>query len=217
MRVQSASLSYVVESAKKFFDMAPPFNLEALKTAFRRASHDLYPDKGGNQEAFIKMKQAYDVIVSFRDDPSLFGDGSNPQKGMRTIDGTWLHELGLGLGPMKNGVDCEVCNHRGYTEIQSMDFRKCSACEGECWISLVPCGDCKGSKKFTQKSGRVVECYRCRGAGMREVRPFQCIKCNGRGDIYEAVYTQYIKCTACVGMGEVEIYNPVIPRGRLFR
>jgi DnaJ-class molecular chaperone len=75
----------------------------------------------------------------------------------------------------------------------------------------LPCYACKTTGKFILKSGREVECDRCHGTGKFKVK---CKFCNGTGYRKKTVN---IKCRTCNGIGrtELNVYNPVIPKGAI--
>jgi len=66
--------------------------------------------------------------------------------------------------------------------------------------------------KFTQRSGRIVTCYTCKGTKI--FRKVTCRKCRGEGLLYIEISTKH-DCSHCKGLGKVEIkpWNPVIRKG----
>lgn len=214
---------------RTFFGVELPVSADELKTAFRTKSLELHPDKGGDAEKFIEMKDVYDFLVSL---PDVFTrSDENPSVKCRcATDGTPLYELGLGLGPTKNGRDCPRCGRKGYTVRHGTSYTVCEECNE---LGMVPrkvkvdCKYCKGSGKFTQRnSRRVVDCLACGGSGKFE-KIFGrsnfgfgawefCPKCLGTKTIFSENEKEfYEKCYECGGIGEIRIYNPVIPKGVL--
>lgn len=47
-----------------------PQNVEEVKKQFRNAAKDCHPDHGGNEEDFVKLKNAYDDALRFFDTPT---------------------------------------------------------------------------------------------------------------------------------------------------
>ncbi len=41
------------------------FTKESLKVAYRNKAKELHPDKGGDAEAFIRLKEAYETVINF--------------------------------------------------------------------------------------------------------------------------------------------------------
>jgi len=211
----------VVFLAERVFSLQPPFSRDELKTAFRREAKKLHTDTSGKdtKEDFIKMKEAYDVILSFDD---FFINGASPAGVLVTTDGTPLSELGLGLGPMKNGADCPRCTHKGYEEDRipgSYSSHRCTDCIYGFVEVEIPCKPCGGTGKFTQRrSGRIVTCRVCHGT-KSVLREQICPKCRGTQWFSVKVGGErviYYRCFKCGGSGEIELFNPVLPKGRLF-
>lgn len=61
------------------------------------------------------------------------------------------------------------------------------------------------------KGNRAEKCRRCHDSS---VQRFFCRQCYGRG--WEQVsIIEYERCWECKGVGEMIVFNPVIPKGRL--
>lgn len=141
--------------AKDFFGLTLPIRAADLKSAFKAAAKKFHTDTSGSdctKEQFIKMKDAYDFLVKLEGMKFVYYnetqiDGSN----LVTTDGIPLSQLGLGLGPMKNGRDCEHCKHQGYIEFRTAITKRLS----------------------------------------------------------------YVRCHQCSGTGEIELFSPLLPKGRL--
>jgi DnaJ-class molecular chaperone len=172
-------------SPLSLFGLSSPFTSDQLKSSFRRLAKQLHTDTSGGdtKEAFVLMKAAYDKLVPL----ACSTNNSTSQK--FTDDGIPLSELGLGLGPTKNGRDCEYCEHRGYLfrrETETDYTRRCALCGG---IGLV------------NKFGRLTSCPNCLGLGpLRSTKPAK---------------TYYATCYKCMGSGETEVFNPAFPKGAL--
>jgi DnaJ-class molecular chaperone len=209
-----------------YFHIQLPTTESVLKSAFRRASRELHPDLGGDAEQFKQMKSIYDAVLKaslvMADDGATIIDSI-----LRIVDGTPLTDLGLGLGANTNGRDCEQCYRRGWHKHEERKSASCKVCDGV-GITFF-CFACQGSGKFKLRSGRIVECRGCRGAGVRTpnpdvyVRPWFgwtipprnariCNNCLGTGKSFtqEVHKTWYSRCGNCNGTGEIKIYNPVI-------
>lgn len=208
--------------ALHYFGIAFPISREAFKSAFRSAAKRLHPDttnevsKASANDIFIRMKAFYDTLVSMN--PSwAFVDGTEP---LKTTNYRLLSELGLGLGPLVNGRECVQCQHKGYTEEKLNAWQTCTQCSSYGWTYTQPCLRCKGSGKYTNRKGDAsFECYVCRGDGYLPSRHLnKCWVCKGEGGKKVPVNSVvYYFCYTCNGVGEIKIYNPVIPKGILSR
>jgi DnaJ-class molecular chaperone len=171
---------------EKYFGLQVPVTEDALKGAFRAQVKKLHTDVSGGdtKSQFVEMKAAYDYLVAAKI-CSRNENGAIPE-GL-TTDGTLLSELGLGLGPTKNGRDCTQCNHRGYQVRLVYDS--------------VVCPSCKGATRKTNS---------------RRFWGLSCLTCYDTGRISTATQkTTYERCYHCKGTGEIEIWNPVLPKGSL--
>ena len=213
--------------AKEFFCLELPFSLYELKRAYREAAKKLHTDTSGSEETkndFIAMKECYDFLIALaKINPSLLSENGDGKTNLTTltIDDAPLYKLGLGLGPTKNGIDCSECNHKGYTEHFRVGYTTtCPTCNGIGEVPLIRrCRHCNGSGRFTQRrSRREVDCRACGGSGKSIPDMIPCPKCFGEGLLYgKTDQVDYRKCYHCGGTGETEIYNPVLPKGRLVR
>ena len=208
------------ELAREGFGLELPLTLDRLKAAFRALALELHPDRGnGDSAAFCAMMEAYHFLMSLRHRaPGIFSD-ADIRLTEKTVEGIPLAELGLGIDPMKNAKDCSDCEHRGYLEKYGQAFKVCEVCDQNGLVPMIlTCRACSGLGRFTQRSGRVVTCRVCRGTGefRHPHRKDSCSECHGSKTIWldgERVY--YERCGACNGAGELEIFNPVIPKGIL--
>lgn len=215
------------------FSFEAPVAFEDVKKKYRQESKRLHPDvEGGSEEAFKALGGAFDNLKRlYQIGSRLFdaepleevveGEPQPPKMPRVTVDGTPLSELGLGLGPTTNGRECLHCEQRGYTITQEHAKGRCQKCTGS---GRQPreyfCRPCSGTGKFTQRrSRRVVDCLGCNGTGKRQ-DPFlteYCAVCHGSGkastDRVAHIYA--MKCYDCNGTGETEVWNPVLPKGRI--
>lgn len=217
---------------RTFFDMDFPCTAQDFKSAFRKAAKALHTDTSGHdsKDRFIAMKEVYDGIVELAErTPGFFiestgADGVVVSAFLKTVDGTFLAELGLGLGPTKNGTDCPACQHKGYSEEFGASFKVCDACDryGNV-IREVICGPCRGTGQFRQRrSQRIVTCLKCSGAGKhlgtKMTDWMSCPKCRGTKTVYsKKSEIFYRKCFECSGTGEIAMFNPVMIKGALSR
>jgi DnaJ-class molecular chaperone len=200
-----------------------PVMATALKTAYRAAAKRTHSDVGGSDEAFKRVNATYQAVI--QSNLVLSDNGSVANAALRTIDGILLSELGLGLGPLVNGRDCDECARKGYREQLDLEFTACNTCAGT-GIAR-PCRACQATGQFTQRYGRKVTCRACAGLGylpgsLRNAWSMfgrldaYCPKCIGTGRMGKPnPRTLYYKCGACEGKGEIKIYNPVILKGSM--
>ena len=217
---QTATYNQLQAWAKDFFGLELPIPESTYQSVFRKIAMELHPDRGGDEERFKHIMAAHDIFKSFADDPIVFAPEGASTNGhtrrFETEDGTPLSELGLGLGSMKNGVKCLDCDGRGFRETQRRPIIFCRHCHG-IGKSSRTCRACSGSGMFRLRSGRFVTCRKCLGTGEYLLgKAVACQYCNGIGYINAGeAKIIYYKCFKCGGSGEVEIDNPVIPKGRL--
>jgi hypothetical protein len=213
--------SYSEEEARQlvqkwFAAVQLPVTHQELKSQFRAACKRLHTDISGadTAQSFDDMKKFYDKLVE-QNPVWAFSDGG--RKVLTTICGTPLDELGLGVSFPKNGTDCPECFHKGYKEVQISGRQSCHYCL--CGYAMhEDCNRCGGTGRFKTKGGiDKGKCFACNGSGMHHLRfPKLCSKCHGRGFIDSgADHVEYHVCVTCLGCGEIEIFNPVIPKGIL--
>ncbi|OHB14360.1 MAG: hypothetical protein A2431_00725 [Candidatus Zambryskibacteria bacterium RIFOXYC1_FULL_39_10] len=211
--------------ASAFLNITLPTSMDGLKKAFRKKSRQLHPDLGGDPEEFKQMVSVYEFIVNIAHLPGIIDENGTTQKTnghFSTVEGLSIFDLGLGLGPTKNGKDCPRCQHKGYTVEFGFVRRSCPKCNRAGSVVIKtrrPCKYCRGTGKFRQaRTGRVVDCNACKGSGMFEHNTScHCFSCLGTGTIFSQTEEgHYLKCVECGGKGEIEIHNPVLPKGRLF-
>lgn len=217
--INSSTVAIAERYAKEHFDLSLPIKVEELKSAFRTAAKKFHTDTSGSagtKEKFIAMKSAYDFLVKLEGMDFVYGERAVDGGRLATTDGTPLYELGLGLGAMRNGRDCERCQHKGYTEERNfLGQHSCTKCD---WhgrvLDEVPCKPCGGTGRFTQaRSGHTVPCRTCHGRG-NKLGYRLCPDCNGKKYVGEGK-VHYVKCYECNGTGEIELFSPLLPKGRI--
>jgi len=222
MHINCISFVEALALAKKFFKLDLPCSVGDFKKAYRQASKELHPDVGGNGKDFQEMKTAYDTLMGlYGKSMGVFKEKEIDSNSVRAVEGTSLIDLGQGLGPTINGKDCPVCEHRGYTVEFGRKWSFCDFCDDDGRAPQEwPCRACKGTGKFTQKHiQRAVDCRICGGTGIFK-HPYHkrlCPKCRGTKTIWGKDENSpiYKICGDCGGKGEIPIWNPVIPKGRL--
>lgn len=172
--------------AKRFFNADLPVTQAELKAAFRRAAKLLHSDvSGGDTDDLFIAMKA--AYDELCALPGTFSDGAELES---TEEGTPLTDLGHGVGPTKNGKDCTECDGKGYHTEKNV--------RRVVWTPR-------------HKGVRTQPCERCRAITWT----IGCRTCDGLFD-RAVVTTQVHKiCVPCQGKGEIEIFNPVIPKGLL--
>ncbi len=196
-----------------------PVTIADLKSAYRRRAKELHPDLNPHgTELFKTFQEVYEWLTS-PDVLRIIVKIGEAEYTTCTTDGTPLSELGLGFDNTKNGRDCGYCNHRGYHKVVEERYHICRECSGCGYTYANACDACKGTGKFTQKnSKRVVDCLRCKGKGTIHYGTLSRCRADGCNRGYVSRATErvtYQTCWTCKGIGEIEIYNPVIPKGLL--
>lgn len=204
------------EEAESTLSLTKPYNFRDVKATFRSKIKLAHPDQGGSVEEVEKVLEAYNILKC-----AEHIDGSTHLKEC-TVGGTPIGNLGLGLGPLVNGVTCDKCKGDGYTTDFGISYKVCDHCDENGYeLSTVQCNKCFGSGKFQQaRSKRIVDCLACKGTGLfiRKSKYRQlCIICGGTKTIWSKDENKivYKECYNCDGTGETQIYNPVIQKGSL--
>jgi hypothetical protein len=215
--------------AAQYFNMQLPLTLKDLVQAFRAERNKSHPDKnlGREKEAEEKFKVVTDAYSRLVTCAEAFTEISP----LTTVEGYVVSELGRGLeNKMLNGTDCTQCQRRGYTISFETEFLTCTTCKGMGRVQMtvsVRCRECNGTTQFKQRNGRLVDCTRCHKTGKiskpRHPSPQEILdeidKCRmcTHGHIRRTNFDKptYHICRSCEGVGEIRIFNPVIPKGRL--
>jgi DnaJ-class molecular chaperone len=223
------------ETELDFFGLETGYSIHELKSAFRRVAANTHPDVGGDREEFEKAMSFFYVLSAHctnLDGKIVEGD--------KTIEGLYLIDLGKGYPITESAKTCETCNGKGYTSFRKESDRKyqdCDICNGVGLLSY-PCKKCGGSGEYSRGGKVIGECNLCRGSGRfypENKRPWMrgfwdvlkhipgtmklgipCKKCGGSGRFLVPVMGDklfHTVCHQCDGIGEVKIFNPVLPRG----
>ncbi len=186
-----------------------PFTNKELKTNFRTLAKRHHSDKGGDDEMMKKLNEAYSILEHLAVEDVT-------EEGMRSSS----------IRKRKHKEDdmfilydpCPECDGSGFRYRTRFDgLKECSDCGGSGKKEFEnKCRACKGTGKFTQKSGRTVNCNRCKGTGVFSTHTMKCQTCNGWGQIPNEIETKEY-CPRCEGTGEIElkVLNPVIRKGAI--
>jgi len=189
---------------------------DEVKKAFRKAAIEHHPDRGGNEEKFKEVNEAYEVLSNpdKRKRYDQFGhagvgssaasDGGNPYAGFGGGQGQEFHfdfgDLGLGdifssffggnsAGPQQGG------RRRGQDVNTGVEITFEQAVFGT---------------EVAVRYGAQVECHHCKGTTVEPGYQMKnCDECGGRGQIEHNVRTvfgvirQAVVCPTCRGAGKI--------------
>jgi DnaJ-class molecular chaperone len=215
-----------VSEAASILGIELPISYHKAKSAFRTLSMFTHPDRGGDPEKFIEVKKAFEFLC----DSNAFSGENNSIK--ETVNGIPLSEFGKGYPLSVSAKTCGNCEGKGYRILKEKDWRNCPDCLGTGRLSY-PCNRCNATGVYKRGDREVGKCFKCDGKGRFFPKPKRrphvfyswmtgnffhepCKKCRGSGISLEEVEKTYaIKCDDCKGIGEIEMFNPVLPRGLL--
>ncbi len=171
--------------AVKILSISRPFSKARVLTQFRSCAKEIHPDTGRTDGGFSFADM--DDLVKAKD---LLLKIANEKIDLnKTITGELLSELGNGLPNNKTGKTCKTCEGKGWDKRVMVQWLPCPSCHGSSYSPFWK--NTRISLKF-------------------------CLRCNNQGEIRSAIYdVKYEKCYDCKGSGENEIFNPLIPKGRL--
>ncbi len=203
--------------AKQYFDLELPIEAAELKAAYRQQVKALHPDKNDNDTtaAFQEMQSAYKQLSDSSVALIEAVNNAITDKGIALVD------LGLGLSPTVNGVTCLDCQGKGYSTVPGSRFVECTDCNIDSLglgLGGTRCPQCRGSRGFTALDGSHVICWTCDDQGILpgsiDWWGLSCSSCNGTKRKLVPHGQIHRQCDKCRGIGEIRIYNPVIPKGR---
>lgn len=210
-----------VREAGTVLGLLVPAEMGEIQKAFRRLAMDSHPDRGGNIGRFEEVKNAYELLCAT---PEAVRIGKNDAaRIVKLSDGTPVKGLGRGFPITETATSCEECGGRGFVLQQIPVTSNCTACKGTGWLTVAcrfcggkGCAGCRNTGKFVP-----FKVY-CRKRGV-EPSPWEfcpprleCVECKGTGKILNGrTEHRTFKCSRCHGVGEVKLFNPVLPRGQL--
>ena len=171
---------------------------EEVKKAYRKKAVETHPDKGGNEEDFKKVTEAYEILTGKKQEPrpqpqnpfnrSPFGNPFGNRSGFRMKARALNLEIDLTVEEIFHGCNKKINFH--------VD-RTCGTCNGAGGLKFNTCNSCGG-----------------RGAHVQNMHGMQtfmmCNTCGGTGNV------RIENCTACSGMGikkSVDTVEITIPKG----
>ena len=166
-----------------------------IKKAYRKLAAKHHPDRGGNEEKFKKINEAYSLIENAQkrqeyrysqNSPNqgfgdmfqdifgdLFGRTKTPNKPRQQTDDDIMFDLRISLSQMKRGVSKNITFARN---------SKCLACDGVGGENPSICASCNGTGMSTMRIGPIIQkvsCQTCNGTGTTFQK--RCNSCHGHG------------------------------------
>jgi molecular chaperone DnaJ len=163
--------------AKDYYDIlgvTKEFTDKELKAAYRSKAKTHHPDKGGNEEIFKQISEAYRVLS----DPSERAKYDNPTQ--NTFSGNVAEEMFAEFNRRQQKAHHTVTINLNYTPIDAYNGKninitynrivKCKSCAGAGGSNPTTCGTCNGHGRVHQRQmGLIFEtvCPNCSGSGLQ--------------------------------------------------
>ncbi|HUX80861.1 MAG TPA: molecular chaperone DnaJ [Candidatus Paceibacterota bacterium] len=184
-----------------------------IKKAFRKLAHKHHPDKGGTDEKFKEITEAYSILSDEkkRREYDTYGQafaGGGPSSGAQGFGGFDFNGFQQGFG--QGGVDFDFGDifgdifGKGRGQSQTPRGRDIS-------IDLeIPFKDAAFGTTRTVLIGKISTCDVCQGNGAKPGTDLEtCQTCNGSGRVHEmrnsilGQFSSVRACTACDGSGKI--------------
>tara|TARA_R100000008_G_scaffold67146_1_gene44209 strand:- start:1332 stop:1937 length:606 start_codon:yes stop_codon:yes gene_type:complete len=177
---------------------------EEIKKAYRKLAMKYHPDKGGDEEKFKQINEAYSMLTNKEEDHqrqhhgggfgdifgdfgdmfnSFFGGGARRPRpsSHEQSDSELVFDFKISLEQIKTGVSQTIVFKRN---------KQCKKCEGAGGENKQTCTLCRGAGMETFRAGNMFQHMTCRG-------------CHGEGAIFEN------KCNYCSGQGTVKVNDSI--------
>jgi len=174
---------------------------DEIKKAFRKLSKKHHPDKGGDENVFKEMSEAYDTLSDPQKRIRYDQQGQNPFGGggpdMDDIFNQFFGGQRRGQQRVRRGANLSIplvvtLEDVYFESTKKLKYKRkitCRTCHGSGGDSNV-CNVCKGRGKTEQMVGNAFfrqvvsqDCRACNGKGKHIIRP--CNMCNSEGLISE--------------------------------
>ena len=176
---------------------------DEIKKAYHKLAMKYHPDKGGDEEKFKQVNEAYSILTNkdesgqyqqaggfgdmfgggFGDVFNSFFGGSRRRKppSHEQGDDELIFDFKISLEQVKKGVSQTFMFKRN---------KQCKKCDGEGGEDKQTCTLCRGTGMETFRSGNMFQHVTCRA-------------CHGEGDIFE------VRCDYCSGQGTVKVNDSI--------
>jgi molecular chaperone DnaJ len=164
----------------------PNVTEEELKKAYRKKAIETHPDKGGNEEDFKKITEAYEILTGKKEEPKQAGGnpfgGFNPfgspfgfnPFGQRKMKARPINlDISLTVEDVFNGC---------IKKINYYVDRTCQTCDGKGGTKFDTCNKCQGKGVHitqTHNMQTINMCNNCGGTGTMCLE--NCNNCGGSG------------------------------------
>lgn len=183
---------------------------DEIKKAYRKKAIESHPDKGGNEDTFKKISEAYDTLGDEQKRKDYDIKRTNPFGG---FDGDPFSGFGDFFNNMNTNrvrrapdkvIDVQIGTIDSFLG-RNIDIRfqrktNCNSCNGQ-GGERFNCNTCQGTGKITQRMGN---------SFFSNIFQVSCNQCNGKG------YSLRNICYSCAGEGknnEIQTINLNIPHG----
>jgi molecular chaperone DnaJ len=186
-----------------------------IKKAYYKLAHKYHPDKGGDEEKFKEINEAYQVLSNKekRNQYDKFGQvfegGAGPQKGG--------FDFGFGFNPFEAGPEGSSFDSLNLEDLFEGFFgsgrtRKRKTNRGrDIEVDIeINLEDTLGGIKKTISLRKLINCSRCQGTGTEPgTKLKECFTCRGTGRVQQikktffGSFTTYVICPECKGEGKI--------------
>jgi molecular chaperone DnaJ len=177
---------------------------DEIKKAYRKLALEHHPDKGGDENRFKQINEAYSILTDtgrrrdheasqhfggfggfggFEEIFSSFFGGSPRTKSrpQAQSDDQIMFDFKVSLEQIKRGLAQNIMFDRN---------KKCKSCEGVGGENKQICASCKGTGMETLRAGNMIQHSPCHS-------------CQGEGVTFE------VKCAHCAGAGVVRVQDSI--------
>ncbi len=196
------------EDYYKILGVSKDADQEEIKKAFRKLAHKHHPDKGGDEEEFKKINEAYRVLSDEkkRKQYDRFGKAGAGKSGFDGFQGNYgggfgsagfdFNDFGDIFGDIFGGGFSRSQSGSGRGESIKIDME----------ITLE---EAFSGVKKEKKLNKYTVCSSCKGSGAKDRKMKTCPDCEGSGKVREerktlfGTFAQMSVCSSCNGKGQI--------------
>jgi len=186
---------------------------DEIRKAYHKLAHKYHPDKGGDEEKFKEINEAYQTLSNKekRNQYDRFGrvfegmPGGESGFGFQWPGGNFREGEGFDFGDLDLGEIFEEAFGFGAPR-RRKDLKKGKDIEVKIEIPLEE--TLKGNEKVISLQ-KLITCSRCQGSGAEPNTPIiECPFCRGRGEVQQikrtpfGSFTRFVTCPECGGEGQ---------------